>query len=332
MHLKSLHDQVVVITGASSGIGLATAHAAVAKGARVVLNARNGDALETIAGGLRRTGGQVAVVAADIADETAADAIADAALSAVGRVDTWVNNAAAAIYGKVAETSEADHRRVFDVGYFGLVRGSLRAVALLRDHGGALVNVGSILGERTMILQGSYSAMKHAVAGFTDALRMEIEAEALPISVTLIKPAGMHTPYPEHARNLMDRPARIPPFEYDPRLVATAILFAAQHRRREMTVGGYGLAIAKFGQLFPRLTDLGMELLGAPLQQIDEAPPPAVNDNLHEPREDGRIDAGHDVYVRTHSLWLAAQMNPVAAIAAAGAGVALGIAAGRRRA
>ena len=331
MRLKPLHEQVIVITGASSGIGLATAHAAVAKGARVVLNARNGEALETIAAKLRRGDGQVAVVAADIADEATAGAIADAALSAFGRVDTWVNNAAAAMYAKVAETSLADHRRVFDVGYFGLVQGSLRAVELLGEGGGAIVNVGSILGERTMILQGTYSAMKHAVAGFTDALRMEVEHDGRPISVTLIKPAGMHTPYPEHARNLMGVPARIPPFEYDPRLVAKAILFAATHRRREMTVGGYGLAIAKFGQLLPRLTDLGMEAVGAPIQQIDEPPPPGVSDNLYEPREDGRIDAAHNVYVRTHSLWLEAQMHPVAAVAAAGAGVALGLLAARRR-
>ncbi|QXQ07893.1 SDR family NAD(P)-dependent oxidoreductase [Sphingosinicellaceae bacterium] len=321
MQLKPLHDQVVVITGASSGIGLATAEAASARGARLVLVARNGDALAEIAARLNAQGGQVEVVVADIADDSTPERIADAALARFGRVDSWVNNAAAATYGTLAETPEEDHRRVFDVGYFGTVRASLRALEVLKERGGALVNVGSILANRAMMLQGPYSAMKHALKGFTDALRSEVLEARLPVSITLIKPGSMATPYPEHARNRMERPARIPPIEYDPRLVARAILFCLEHPRREITVGGVGRFIELFGNAFPGLTDLGIALIGRGSQQIDQPPAPEVADNLYEHRADGRIETVQDVYVRRTSLALEAQIRPLQAVAAVGAGL-----------
>ena len=317
--LKPLDQQVIVLTGASSGIGLATAEAAVRRGARVVLVARNRDALDAI---VERLGERTVAVAADIADADAPDRIAEVALQAFGRIDTWVNGAAAALYGHLTEVTEADHRRVFDVGYFGTVRASLKAVELLRDRGGALINIGSVLGERSIVLQGTYSAMKHALRGFTDTLRMEVEAAGHPVAVTLIKPSGMNTPYPEHARNLTGRPVRIPPIVYDPRLVATAILHAAQHRTRELTVGGIGIPLQKLTNLFPRLTDLGMEMVGEAIQHIDQPPEAAATDNLHVPRADGRIESNQAVYVRRQSIWLQAQLHPLRAVGAIGAGVA----------
>ncbi len=309
-NLKPLSQQVIVITGGSSGIGLATAEMAAERGARLVLAARNEAALEEVAGRLRAMGAQVAICAADVSNPTDVERIAQTAIDTYGRIDTWVNDAAAALYGKLDEIPIEDHRRVFEVGYWGTVHGSLTAVKHLRTEGGALINLGSVLSERAMILQGAYSAMKHAVRGFTDALRMELEMDGAPISVTLIKPNGMNTPYPEHARNYMARPARIPPIVYDPRLVARAILFAAENPKRELTVGGTGLMISKFGNLMPRVMDLAMEAAGRPVQQIDQPPPPERNDNLYEPREDGMIDSDQDIYVRRTSLWLEAQMRP----------------------
>ncbi len=332
LRLKPLHEQVVVITGASSGIGLATVEAAVAKGARVVLVARNGAALDDIAVRLRATGGQVATLAADIADSDTAERIAELALDSFGRVDTWVNNAAASLYGRFDQVPEADHRRIFEIGYFGTVRGSLKAVELLKTRGGALINVGSVLGDRAIQQQGMYCAMKHALRGFTDALRVEIAEAGQPVSVTLIKPHAIHTPYPEHARNYMEKPGSLPAPVYDPRLVAKAILFAAQHPRRMLTVGGLGVLVSTLGTIFPRLTDIGETLVGRAAQQTDAPPPPGVNDNLYAPRRDGRIDSDQDKVVRRTSLWLDAQMYPVRAAGAVGAAVVLAaMLAGARR-
>lgn len=210
--LKPIDQQTIVITGASSGNGLATAEEAVARGAAVVLAARNLEALKEIAVRLRSGGGRVAVCAADVSDPPDIDRIAASAVAHFGGFDAWVNNAAAATYGTMEQVTPEDHRRIFDVNYFGVLHGSLVAARHLRSRGGgAIVNLGSVLSDRAMILQGPYSASKAAVQAATDALRMELERDGAPVSVTLIKPAAIHTPYPEHARNYMGAPPRLPP-------------------------------------------------------------------------------------------------------------------------
>lgn len=309
--LKPLSQQRIVITGASSGIGLATARLAVDRGAAVVLAARNEAALNDIAASLRARSGRVAVCAADVAEPADVERIAETADRAFGGFDSWVNDAVAAVYGKLTEIPIEDHRRVFEVGYWGTVQGALVAARHLRGRGGAIINLGSVLSERAVNAQGPYCAMKHAVRGFTDALRAELEAEGAGISVTLIKPTGMDTPFPEHARNYMGRPARIPPPVYDPRLSARAILFACETPRRELTVGGSGLIISKLGNLFPRMFDLGLEVAGERSQQTDQLPPAERVDNLYAPRADGAVESAQDLHVRRTSLWLEAQMHPL---------------------
>jgi short-subunit dehydrogenase len=329
--LKPLAEQIIVITGASSGIGLATARRAAEAGAQVVLVARNKEALEEAAEQIRLRGGRAAAMAVDIADQDAAERIGAFCSEKFGPFDTWVNDAAVALYGKLEETSMEEHRRVFDVGYFGLVAASLYAAGELKQRGGALINIGSVLSERTMIYQGVYSAMKHAVRGFTDGLRMELEAEDAPVSVTLIKPNGIDTPYPEHARNKMSEHARIPPVVYDPELVARAILFAAENRKRELTVGGAGFMISKMGNLAPGVTDKVMEMIGLPIQQTDTPPRKGAKDNLFRPRRDGDTNSNQDIYVRKQSLALEAQMRPWAAAAILGGVAATLFALTRRR-
>lgn len=317
--LKPLSEQVMVIVGASSGIGLATARRAAAAGAKVVLAARNSEALDEAVVAIRNKGGAASALDLDIADEGSAEKLLAHALETFGQVDSWVNDAAAAIYARVEEVSLAEHRRVFDVGYFGLVQASLVAARHLRKQGGALINIGSVLSNRAIPLQGPYCAMKAAVMQFTDTLRMELEQAGAPISITLIKPAGIDTMYPEHARNKLDKPARLPQPLYDAELVAKAICFAATHKRRTLIVGGGGLALTTFAPALPRLADKGMELMGAELSQTTDVPPaPGTNDNLFEPRADGRIEGNQEPFKRRTSLFLEAQMHPVATAALVG--------------
>ena len=323
--LKPLSSQVMVIVGASSGIGLAAARRAAAAGAKVVLAARNSEALDEVVVAIRNKGGEASALDLDIAEEGSAERLLAHAVETFGRVDTWVNDAAVALYAPLDEVSLEEHRRVFDVGYFGLVQASMVAARHLGRQGGALINIGSVLSNRAIPLQGAYCAMKAAVMQFTDTLRMELERDGAPISVTLIKPAGIDTMYPEHARNKLDKPARLPQPLYDAELVAKAICFAAEHKRRSLIVGGGGLALTALAPALPRLADRGMELVGGEASQTTDVPPaPGTSDNLFEPREDGRVAGNQEPFKRKTSLFLEAQMHPVAAAALVGGVAAAG--------
>src|SRR3712207_4251624 len=267
---KPLSQQRIVITGASSGIGLATARLACERGAKVLLVARNEDELRNIVQGLRDRGGRAEYAVADVADKEALEAAAGKAREAFGGFDSWVNDAGVSVLGEMERISLEDHRRVFETNYWGVVHGSLVAVRELKAHGGTLVHIGSVLSDRSMMLQGPYSATKFAVKAFTDALRMELGGSGARVNVPLVKPASIDTPFQEHARNLLGEPGvRVPPPAYDPRLVARAILFVCENRRREIVIGFGGYAISLFGRLFPRLTDLAMEATGLDAQTTD---------------------------------------------------------------
>ncbi|MBD8677967.1 SDR family oxidoreductase [Sphingomonas sp. CFBP 13720] len=326
--LKPLSQQVIVITGASSGIGLAAARRAARAGAKVVLVARNEDALVEAVESIRLRGGRATHLAIDVSEAGAPEKIGQVAHDTFGGFDTWVNDAAVALYADLLDTGIDEQRRVFDVGYFATVAASLYAAERLTARGGgAIINLGSILSDRSVPKQGAYSAMKHAVQGFTESLRMEIESDGRPVSVTLVKPAGIDTPYPEHARNRMSKPARIPPVVYDPELVAKAICFAAEHPKRDLTVGGSGLFMTKMSNLMPRSADRVMEaFFGETAQSIDQPAEAAARDNLFEPRADGRERSNKDMYVRKQSLALEAQMRPWTTLAIlGGVGAAAGM-------
>ena len=324
--LKPLSEQVMVIVGGTSGIGLATARRAAAAGARVVIAARNSVALDEVVVAIRNKGGKANSFDIDIAEPGSAERLRDRALESFGAIDCWVNDAAAGLYARLEEVSIAEHRRVFDVGYFGLVEASLVAVRHLRKEGGALINLGSVLSNRAIPLQGPYCAMKAAVMQFTDTLRMELEEAGAPVSVTLIKPAAINTMYPEHARNKLDAPARLPQPLYDAELVAKAICFAAVTPRRTLIVGGGGLALTTLAPALPRLADRAMELFGAEFSQTTDVPPaPGTNDNLFEPRVDGRVAGNQEPFTRKTSLFLEAQMHPLATAAVIGSIAAAGL-------
>ncbi|MDB5852447.1 MAG: Short-chain dehydrogenase/reductase [Herminiimonas sp.] len=169
--LKPLDQQVIVITGASSGIGLATAESAADQGAKLVLAARSEDTLAEIVAEINAVGGEAIDMVADVGVREQVERIAQAAIQRFGRIDTWINDAGASIYGRLDTVSEADSRRLFDTNFWGVVNGSLVALPHLIVQGGALINVGSEVSDAVIPLQGMYAASKHAVKGFTDALR-----------------------------------------------------------------------------------------------------------------------------------------------------------------
>src|SRR3954453_22464751 len=251
LEFKPLNQQVIVITGASSGIGLATAEAAAKEGAKLVLAARSEQTLAGIVQRLNGEGCEAISVVADVADRQQVEKVAEAAVARFGRIDTWVNDAGLSIYGRLDKVSGEDSRRLFDINFWGVVNGSLAALPHLRREGGALINVGSEVSEAVVPLQGMYSASKHAVKGFTDALRVEIQnLDQAPVSITLIQPTSTDTPFPQHAKNYMDKEPKLPSPMDDPEDVAKAILDAAVSPTRSKKVG----ALSKVNTLGAKLT------------------------------------------------------------------------------
>jgi NAD(P)-dependent dehydrogenase (short-subunit alcohol dehydrogenase family) len=325
--LKPLDEQVIVITGASSGIGLTTARLAAHRGARVVLNARDEENLKQIVTQIRLEGGQATYSVGDVADEAAVRALADSAVREFGHIDTWVNNAGVSIYGRTEEVSIDDARRLFDVNYWGVVHGSLVAVEHLREHGGALINIGSIASERAIPLQGHYCASKQAIKAFTTTLRMELEKDGVPIVVSLVKPAAIDTPYPNHARNYLDSEPKHPAPVYAPSPVARAILACAARPIRDITVGGGGRFMTALGSASPRIADRYMEATMFQGQQSDRSSGPARRDSLFASPGDAPRERGdYPGHVMRTSAYTQARLHPVATllgVAAAGVGVAL---------
>ena len=285
--LKPIDQQVMVITGASSGIGMATAAVAAARGARLVLVARSEQALRELVSDVEAHGCRAIMVVADVSKREDLQRVAAEAMQQFGRIDTWVNNAGVSIYGKMETIAEADARRLFDVNFWGVVHGSMVALPYLKERGGALINVGSEVSEAVVPLQGFYSASKHAVKGFTDALRVELLEEQAPVSVTLIQPTAVNTPFPEHAKNYMAMEPKLPSPKIEARKVAEAICDAAQRAVRDVRVGAMSKLNTTAAKIMPGLHDyMAKKQVGA---QQEDHPPIDPEGTWFKPGEAGRI-------------------------------------------
>jgi NADP-dependent 3-hydroxy acid dehydrogenase YdfG len=225
--LKPLAEQVIVLTGASSGIGLCTAQLAAQQGARLVLIASSTRVLESLVSIIGASGGEAICIAADVTVREEVAAAARSAAAHFGRIDTWINNAGASIYGRLDQVTEDESRRVFDVNFWGVVNGSLAALPYLLG-GGALINVGSELPDGDLPLQGMYSSSKHAVTGFTQALRTEvIDVDHAPIAIALIQSGAPDMRCTSSGQDAAYWHDEAPAWALDPMLMAESILLAA---------------------------------------------------------------------------------------------------------
>jgi short-subunit dehydrogenase len=279
---KALAAQVIVITGATSGVGLTTARMAAARGAKLVLAARNAAALDTLVDEIKSAGGAALAFPVDVGVQAEVAALGRAAIQRFGRIDTWINNAGISIYGRHDQVPLADQVRLFQTNFWGVVHGSMTALGLMKDNGGAIINMGSMLSDRAAPVQGMYSASKHAVKGFTDSLRMEIEKEGVPISMTLVYPAAVDTMLTNHARNYMRHETELPPPLFAPEVVAEALLHAAQHPERNIYIGAAARLASLGANVVPGLLDKVIELALFRLQRKSvQLTPPGRRDSLY---------------------------------------------------
>lgn len=302
---KELKDQVIVVTGATSGIGLATAKLAAKEGAQVVLNARNLKELKKCVQAIIQDGGQAVAAPGDISDYESITKIRDKALEAYGRIDTWVNNAGVAIYGELVDTNFDEEKRLFDVNFWGTRMASQVAVEELRKSGGTLINVGSELSEFAPSVLGIYAASKHAIKAFTDALRIELQIKKVPVNVCLIRPTSIATPMPEHGANRLEKgEPSLPSMLYHPNLVATMIIRCAVNPQRDVFVGAQARLSSISSTIFPAFSDAVARLRSSAISQGMPDPHRAEDENLQQvPRSEGKVLGNFQRVILRNSLY-----------------------------
>lgn len=281
---KPLDQQIVVITGASLGIGRETALEMAMRGASIVAAARNQEALDQLATQVERLGGRAETVVTDVADYDQVARLGQRAEGRFGRIDTWVNNAAVSIYATVEQLEADEMERLVNVNLLGQMFGCKVAVAHMKpNRQGVIVNVGSALSERAVPLQSAYVATKHAVRGFSEALRMELQHEGTGVEVVVILPSSINTPLFSWARSKLGvQPMPVPPV-YEPRVVAQAICHAAEHGGREIVAGGWGKLLLAAQTLSPTLLDRYMLQGSRSYRQQMTDEPQDRRDNLFHP-------------------------------------------------
>lgn len=312
--------QVIVITGASAGVGRATALAFAASGRKLALLARGRRGLESACAEVEARGARALAIAVDVANEHEVEAAAEQVERELGAIDVWVNNAMATIFGPVSSLTGAEVKRATEVTYLGGVYGTMSALKRMRARNrGTIVQVGSALAYRAIPLQAPYCAAKHALRGFTDAVRCELMHEKSAVHITTVHLSAFNTPQFDWALNRVGkRPMPVPPI-FQPELAAEAVVWAAQHRRREVFVGWPAVKAVLANKLMPQVLDRMLANKGYTGQITDEPVPARSCANLLDPCDTdpgahGRFDRG----ARQRSLqWWFTRHRPFIALGAA---------------
>jgi short-subunit dehydrogenase len=307
--------EVVVITGASAGVGRATAQRFAKDGAHVALLARDNPALEHAANEVRELGGTALPIAVDVSDAAQVEAAAERIEQELGPIDIWINSAMATVFAPVSETPAEEFRRATEVTYLGAVHGTLAALKRMRSRNrGSIVQVGSALAYRAIPLQAAYCGAKFAIRGFTDALRVELLHDRSKVHVTMVQLSAFNTPQFEWARNRLNgRPQPVPPI-FQPELAAKGVHWAAHHRRREVCVGFPAVKAIAINKWFPSLVDRVLARKGYQGQVDMEPVPEERPDNLFDAAP---VDYGthgrFDKRAKSTSLqwWLTSNRNAV---------------------
>jgi NAD(P)-dependent dehydrogenase (short-subunit alcohol dehydrogenase family) len=317
----------VAITGASSGVGRATARAFGAEGARVALLARGAESLENARDEVTRAGGRAICVPTDVADPNAIEAAAQAAERELGPIDVWVNNAMATIFAPVREIAPEEYRRVTEVTYLGVVYGTLAALKRMRERDrGVIVQVGSALAERSIPLQSAYCAAKHAIEGLTESIRVELLHKGSNVRIPLVQLPAVNTPQFDWSLSKMpNMPMPVPPI-YQPEVVAQAIVYAAMHPRKELWVGGRNALGIMANRLVPGLLDHYLARVGYKAQMTSQTDPGDRPSNLWKALPGDRGARGRfddQAHSASAQVWLA-EHRGVVVVALIAAGFAFG--------
>ena len=325
-------QEVVVVTGASGGIGRATAQAFAKRGAKIGLIARGHAGLEGALHDVRALGGEGIILPVDVADPNAVDDAAQKVEDTFGPIDIWVNDAFTSIFSPFSEISPQDYKRVTEVSYLGFVYGTMAALKRMKPRDrGTIVQVGSALAYRGIPLQSAYCGAKHAIQGFTESLRTELYHDKSNVWITMAQMPAVNTPQFSWVKSKLPRKAQPVPPIYQPEVAAEAVYWLAHHHKRQMFVGGSTAIVVTGNKFFPGIGDHYLARTGFDSQQYDGHRDPNQPENLYHPADQNKDYGAHGAFDdraidKSYELWASEHLIPIVGAAvglAALAGVAL---------